>query len=297
VTRAELRTDAAALACAIAAGIGGGLATRHGALAAASVVLGALGLAILLRPVPPQPRTRKETHMLTTGTSRRIPIALTALVAFFSALTALAVSGGMAGAHGHGTHGPRAHGHAHGALLTPEAVAFRADLRKLWEDHITWTRVAIISLTTDSPDTQAAVGRLLANQDDIGDAVAPFYGEAAGTALAGELRKHILIAADVIAAARAGDTAALAEAQARWTANADDIAALLNSVNPRFWKRDLLEAEMHRHLALTTDEVVARLQGNWDADVAAYDRVHDHILHMSDFLADGLVRQFPRRFR
>jgi hypothetical protein len=51
------------------------------------------------------------------------------------------------------------------------------------------------------------------------------------------------------------------------------------------------------HLKLTTDEAVARLQGKWNADVVAYDNVHHHILHMSDLLANGLVKQFPRRFR
>ena len=81
------------------------------------------------------------------------------------------------------------------------------------EDHITWTRLAIISLTTGSPDTDATVGRLLQNQVDIGNAVKPFYGEAAGNELTSQLRKHILIAADVIAAAKAGDAGKLAEAQ------------------------------------------------------------------------------------
>jgi hypothetical protein len=51
------------------------------------------------------------------------------------------------------------------------------------------------------------------------------------------------------------------------------------------------------HLDLTTEEAVAHLQQNWPADVAAYDRVHEHILHMSDVLADGIVAQFPGRFR
>jgi hypothetical protein len=72
-------------------------------------------------------------------------------------------------------------------------------MRKLWEDHITWTRLAIISLTTDSPDAEATVGRLLQNQADIGDAVKPFYGEAAGNELTRQLRLHIRIAADVVA--------------------------------------------------------------------------------------------------
>ena len=52
-------------------------------------------------------------------------------------------------------------------------------MRKLWEDHITWTRLAVISLTTDAPDTQATVGRLLRNQTDIGNAIEPYYGNKA----------------------------------------------------------------------------------------------------------------------
>ena len=106
-----------------------------------------------------------------------------------------------------------------------------------------------------------------------------------------------MIAADVIAAAKAGDSARLADAQARWVENADDIAEVLNSVNPRYWKLAALKAEMLMHLDLTTEEAVARLKGDWAGDVAAYDKVHEHILHMSDLLADGLIKQFPKRFR
>jgi hypothetical protein len=229
--------------------------------------------------------------MDTVRSSRPIPLFLTALVAFFSALAALAVANGHAMAHG----AEPAHAVAHGDVSSKE-LALRQDMRKLWEDHVTWTRLAIISLTTGAPDTEASVGRLLRNQDDIGDAVKPFYGKAAGEALSGELRSHILIAADVIAAAKAGDQAALAEAQARWTANADAIAALLNKVNPRHWKLQTMQRELHTHLALTTDEVVARLQGDWAGDVAAYDEVHVHMLHLADLLSEGIVEQFPGRF-
>jgi hypothetical protein len=244
--------------------------------------------------------------MNTSRAARPIPLALTALVAFFAALAALAVSNGMNMAQAHGT--PTQHAmapmtmpmrvtvHASPAL-SANAVALRTDMRKLWEDHITWTRLAIISLETGTPDTEATVARLLRNQTDIGNAIKPYYGNAAGNALTQQLRSHILIAADVIAAAKAGDQTKLADAQARWTANADQIAATLASVNPRYWKLATMKAEMHMHLKLTTDEAVARLQGNWAADVAAYDKVHNHILHMSDLLADGIVKQFPARFR
>jgi hypothetical protein len=225
--------------------------------------------------------------------SRPIPIILTALVAFFSALAALAVSNGH-DAHAHGT---EPHYATAPATVTQKELALRNGMRQLWEDHIVWTRLAIISLTTGSPDTQATVARLLRNQADIGNAVKPFYGRAAGERLTAELRRHILIAADLIAAAKAGDQLALADAQARWERNADDIAAVLHSVNPRHWKLAVLKAELHKHLRLTTDEAAARLQGDWAADVAAYDRIHHHALHMADLLSTGLVKQFPWRFR
>jgi hypothetical protein len=224
---------------------------------------------------------------MTKTTARPIPFALTMLIAFFSALAALAV-----------TDGGHAHGDAtHAAALSHKELVLRNGMRVLWEDHVTWTRLAVISLVAGSPDTEATVGRLLRNQTDIGNAIKPFYGKAAGNALTAELRKHIVIAANVIAAAKAGDQTKLAAEQVRWRANADDIAALLSKANPRYWKRSAVRAMLNEHLRLTTDEAVARLQRNWAADVAAYDRVHRHALGMADALSTGIVKQFPRRFR
>jgi hypothetical protein len=224
-------------------------------------------------------------------------LALTALVALFSALVALAVAGGGVGhAHG-GSHSTHAVTAEKAGMVTAAELELRSEMRRLWEDHVTWTRLGVISLTTDSPDTQATVARLLRNQADIGNALEPFYGEAAGDAVTAELRRHILIAADLIAAARAGDEAATADAKARWEANAHDIASALHSLNPRFWKTDAVEEMLGEHLRLTTDEVVARLTGDWEADVAAYDAIHVHALGMADTLSEGLLKQFPRRFR
>jgi hypothetical protein len=226
---------------------------------------------------------------MTTKTPRPIPLGLTALVALFSALVALAVSSGHT-AHAHETP-------ATATAITPKELALRNSMRALWEDHVTWTRLAVISLVGATPDTDATVARLLRNQHDIGSALAPFYGKAAGAALTAELRKHILIAADLIAAAKSGDQAKLVAEQARWQRNADDIAALVSKLNPRNWKRGAVASMLREHLRLTTAEVVARLQGDWAADVAAYDRIHRHALSMADTLSAGLVAQFPRRFR
>ena len=237
--------------------------------------------------------------MNTARASRPVPLALTMLVALFSALVALAIAGGHdAAAHGNGDH------HATKAsaaadrtpIVTPRVVAFHDEMRRLWEDHVTWTRVAIISLTGDMPDTEASVGRLLQNQTDIGDAIKPFYGEAAGQELTRLLRDHILIAADLIAAAKAGDETAVADAQSRWTANADEIAAFLAGANPRSWTLDEMKTMLHEHLRLTANEALTRLQGDWAADVAAYDQIHLQALGMADMLSNGIVKQFPARF-
>jgi len=177
------------------------------------------------------------------------------------------------------------------------AIAFRNDMRKLWEDHVTWTRLVIISFADDLPDRQASVDRLLQNQVDIGDAVKPFYGEAAGDQLTLLLNDHINIAAEILVAAKTGDTTAQNGATARWYANGDDIAAFLNSANPGAWPLEHMEQMMSEHLDLTLEEAVARLTADYRADVAAYDRVHNAILEMSDMLSLGIIDQFPKRFK
>jgi hypothetical protein len=96
---------------------------------------------------------------------------------------------------------------------------------------------------------------------------------------------------------KTGDSAALADAQTRWYANAHDIAVFLSTANPRNWPLDEMDQMMKDHLDATTREVVARANENWDADVAAYDDVHQQALAMADMLSDGIIAQFPSRFR
>ena len=179
---------------------------------------------------------------------------------------------------------------------SPKAVALRSAMDKLWEDHITWTRMVIVDFAAGLPDLSTAEARLLRNQADIGNAIKPYYGRAAGNKLTGLLRTHILEAVPVLQAAKAGDKAKLTAALNAWYANANQIAAFLSKANPHNWQLPMMRTMMKQHLALTTKEAVARLQGNWKADVAAYDAVHAEILHMSAMLSDGIVNQFSTRF-
>ncbi len=176
-------------------------------------------------------------------------------------------------------------------------IAFRNDMRKLWEDHITWTRLAVISLADGLPDQDATVNRLFQNQVDIGNAIKPYYGDAAGTQLTSLLHDHIAIAAQLILDAKAGNGPAVNADSANWTANADAIAAFLNGANPDRWGLQEMTVMMHDHLALTLVEAQARLGHNYSADVAAYDQVHTQILGMADMLSMGIIDQFPNRFK
>jgi len=175
-------------------------------------------------------------------------------------------------------------------------AGFNADMRKLWEDHITWTRLFLVDATAGLPSKDATTQRLLQNQTDIGNAIKPFYGDAAGTKLTGLLRDHILIAADLVTAAAAGDKTKQDAANKRWFANADEIAAFLSGANPKNWPAADAKSMMHDHLNLTTKEVVAHLGKDWKADVGAYDAVHAQILKMADMLSSGIEKQFPNKF-
>jgi hypothetical protein len=181
-----------------------------------------------------------------------------------------------------------------------DRLAFHDAMRTLWEDHIVWTRQYIVSAATlsgDLPDIGPTTDRLLANQGDIGDALRPFYGDAAGDAVEALLREHILTAAQLIAAAKAGDDDAVAAASVAWYDNADRIAAALNGLNAKHWPLDHMRSMMRAHLDRTLEEAVARLEGRYADDIAAYEAVHADILAMADMLSDGIVAQFPSRFR
>jgi hypothetical protein len=225
----------------------------------------------------------------------RSTLTLAGVVAVTGAILVLAFSA---------THGVHAEsGHDHGAAdavpvkPTHKQAAFQDAMRKLWEDHITWTRLAIVSLAHDLPDLPATQARLLRNQTDIGNAIKPYYGRAAGNQLTALLKQHIVGAVALLQAAKAGDQGGIDQRTAEWYVNGNEIADFLHEANPHNWPRKALRKMMKGHLDQTLREAVHRLQGDYAADVRDYDEIHHHILVMADTLSAGIVKQFPRRFR
>ena len=179
--------------------------------------------------------------------------------------------------------------------LNNSIVNLMMDERKLWIDHVSWTRSFIVSDLASLPDKNVVLQRLLKNQDDIGSSIKPYYGEDAGNKLSKLLRDHISIGGQVVNAAKSNNKADLDKYNKLWYQNADDIAAFLSSANPN-WSNTELKDMFHKHLQFITDQVVARLNKKWKADVDAYDKGEDHMIKFADILSNGIIKQFPEKF-
>jgi hypothetical protein len=224
--------------------------------------------------------------------------------AFGTLVATVATAAGLAlaGLGGHGADPAGAHDHAtdsHAVVQRSNAKAQRLHdkMRKLWEDHIVWTRLAIISFAEGTADLDPTLDRLLRNQDDIGDAIKPFYGAKAGERLTALLKDHINGAVDLLVAAKSGDQQSFEQANAAWYRNGRQVADFLHRANPANWARGVMRGMMKTHLDQTLSEAAHRLGGEYRADIRDYDAIHHHILEMADALSAGLIAQFPGRFR
>ena len=149
--------------------------------------------------------------MSNTSTSQRLARRLSIPAVTLSLLAATALVPAAAAAHD----GHTARTHAHPApahALTARQLAFHDAMRKLWEDHITWTRLAIVSFAGGLPDLPATEARLLRQSGGHrqGDRALlrrdrrPPADRAAG--------EHILGAVALLQAAKSGDQTAIGNA-------------------------------------------------------------------------------------
>jgi hypothetical protein len=170
-------------------------------------------------------------------------------------------------------------------------VALQQGMRKLWTDHVVWTRLYIISAVSKSEDLSAVTARLLKNQEDIGNALIPFYGKDAAAGLTKLLKEHILIGAVLVQAAITNDKDAEKKADQKWHDNAIAIADFLSKANS-YWPRQDLVNMLNRHLELTAQEATYRIQKQWEKDISTFDQIVNQILEMADTLSAGISNQF-----
>jgi len=181
------------------------------------------------------------------------------------------------------------------AAMASPSGELQTAMRKLWADHVLWTRQYIVSTVLNDPSAQAASVRLLKNQEDIGNAVVPYYGAAAGAKLTDLLKRHILIAVDLVAAAKASDAAKQADADRRWHQNAADIATFLSGANPNLPKGTLVSL-LGAHVAHHVAQIQAVHNNQFDQEAANWGVMRKHMNTIADALAAGIAKQFPDKF-
>lgn len=169
-------------------------------------------------------------------------------------------------------------------------------LRLLWEQHVYWTRMVILSMAFGLPDTQSVTNRLLRNPKDFEAALRTFYGEDIAAKFAELFTNHLTIAAELVKAAKEGNSAAAADAEKRWYANADQISIFLGGINP-FWSVREWQRMLYDHLAMTKSEAVDILNQKYEDSINTFDRIEQEALVMADVMTQGIVRQFPQYFR
>ena len=189
-----------------------------------------------------------------------------------------------------------AHTSAGQAVSTDKSVALHSAMRQLWQQHMEWTYATVDAFFHNQKALSPTLKRLLANQTDIGDAIAPYYGTAAGHQLTKLLKTHINEAVPVLQAAKAGNATKLAKAEAAWYANAKQIADFLSEANPDNWPKSATEPMLKAHITQTTAYSVDLLKGHYAAAIKAYDKAEKHMLMLADIVSDGVIAQFPQQF-
>lgn len=180
--------------------------------------------------------------------------------------------------------------------ISKNEVDLKSYMRSLWEQHVAWTRLAIISIIFNLPDVNVTITRLLQNGPDMGNSLKPFYGQNAATKYSNLIKEHLVIAADLVKAAKAGDQNAASIAEKKWYANGDEIVEFLSSINP-YIPKEKFRKMFYEHLALTKAEAVSMLKKDYQSGVQLYDKIEKEALEMADALTAGIVKQFPQVFQ
>lgn len=176
-----------------------------------------------------------------------------------------------------------------------ETVLYKG-MQTLWQQHMEWTYAAVVAIANDAPNVTDTANRLMKNQEDIGNAIKPYYGNDAGTALTALLKAHISGAVDILVAAKSGDTAAENAAVTAEYANAKAIGDFLSEANPHNWSKASMEDMMKAHIDQTLVYATDMLTGHYAEAIDDYGLAEAHMIEMGDMLSAGIIAQFPDKF-
>ena len=165
------------------------------------------------------------------------------------------------------------------------------ELRKLWTEHMFWTRLFLISMLSGLSDLEVTTNRLLRNPTDFAKVLEVFYGKQKAETFRSMLEDHLKIAAAIVDNSMKGNGKAVEQYSRLWYSNADRIAAFLASINP-CWSEEEWKSLLYEHLKMTGDELAARMNGDFVEDGKIFDMIENQGLAMADVMAAGMINQF-----
>lgn len=173
---------------------------------------------------------------------------------------------------------------------TPKQVCLMNQLRKLWEQHVYWTRFFIISTADDLGDLIPVTNRLMQNPKDFTRIFKPIYGIRKAKQLEELLTRHLQIAGELVSHVKNQKIEEANDARERWYKNADKIAEFLSNINS-CWSEEEWKRMLYDHLKMTEREAVLRLQGNYTEDIKVFNAIESQALEMADYMFCGIVKQ------
>lgn len=174
-----------------------------------------------------------------------------------------------------------------------QQIRLMNQIRQLWAQHVYWTRFFIISTTADLGDLEPVTNRLLQNPKDFARLLIPIYGMKTACQFQELFTQHLLIAADLVNAAKNAQVDKANDARKKWYKNADEIAKFLSSIN-QCWEEEKWKAMLYSHLEMTEKEATLRLQGNYTEDIKVFDSIENEALQMANYMFCGIIKQGAR---
>lgn len=173
---------------------------------------------------------------------------------------------------------------------TQQQICLMNQMQELWGQHVYWTRFFIISTAANLEDLKPVTNRLLQNPKDFAQALSPIYGRKAASQFQELLTQHLLIAADLVNAAKNGDMEKVSCIRQKWYENADEIASFLYSIN-QCWNKAKWKEMLYSHLEMTEKEATLRLQGEYAADIQVFNQIEKEALKMAKYMFCGSIHR------
>lgn len=186
------------------------------------------------------------------------------------------------------------------AAETPSADTPAADLRsaldQLLGEHVQLAADATNAALHGRDDEFKAVGSALdSNSQDIANAIGSIYGKEAGQAFLGLWRSHISMVVDYTVGTASKDKKMQDKAVGELMQYTKDFGAFLNSANPNL-PQDAV-ADLVKHHAVTLKAVIdAQAAGDQAKAYMELRTAYNHMASIAEALAQGIVKQFPKKF-